>query len=124
MLLQTLFGLFGIVQYWLAEIACERLLPDPPYEPGYLAGVPWVLADEKDPKAEAPSNSGFTSPKTILPRLPTRSPNRRPNPTRCWTDIRTAPLYCKHWQPIPLNLNGTDAQSFAFSTTAVARWPL
>ena len=32
---------------------CNDFLPDPPYEAGTLVGVPWVLADAKDPKKEA-----------------------------------------------------------------------
>jgi hypothetical protein len=32
---------------------CNDFLPDPPYEAGTLVGVPWVLADTKDPKKEA-----------------------------------------------------------------------
>jgi hypothetical protein len=33
--------------------SCNDFLPDPPYEAGDLVGVPWVLADAKDPKKEA-----------------------------------------------------------------------
>ncbi|HSW22910.1 MAG TPA: hypothetical protein VLJ62_09095, partial [Burkholderiaceae bacterium] len=32
---------------------CNDFLPDPPYSAGYLAGVPWVLADAQDPAKEA-----------------------------------------------------------------------
>jgi len=32
---------------------CNDFLPDPPYSAGYLAGVPWVLANDKDPTKEA-----------------------------------------------------------------------
>ena len=41
-------------KYNLAHIYnCNDFLPDPPYEAGTLIGVPWVLADAKDPKKEA-----------------------------------------------------------------------
>mgnify|MGYP003694405729 CR=1 FL=1 len=41
-------------KYNLAHIYnCNDFLPDPPYEAGTLVGVPWVLADAKDPKREA-----------------------------------------------------------------------
>jgi hypothetical protein len=41
-------------KYNLAHIYnCNDFLPDPPYEAGTLVGVPWVLADAKDPKTEA-----------------------------------------------------------------------
>ncbi|HUR33874.1 MAG TPA: hypothetical protein VM032_08760 [Vicinamibacterales bacterium] len=41
-------------KYNLAHIYnCNDFLPDPPYEAGPLVGVPWVMADSKDPKKEA-----------------------------------------------------------------------
>ncbi len=45
---------------------CNDFLPDPPYSAGYLAGVPWVLADDKDPKNEAPDASTFPAEKNYL----------------------------------------------------------
>jgi len=57
MLAKKLFGLFNISDYWNAEIVCRRFRPDPPYAPGYLAGVPWVLADTREPKLEAAAAS-------------------------------------------------------------------
>ena len=45
---------FGEGQYNNAHIFnCNDFLPDPPYEAGTLVGVPWVMADAKDPKKEA-----------------------------------------------------------------------
>ena len=61
MLLQKLYALFGINDYWNAGIACRRFRPDPPYKPGYLAGVPWVLADAQDPKVEAAATVSFAA---------------------------------------------------------------
>lgn len=40
--------------------ACNDFLPDPPYSAGYLAGVPWVLANDKDPTREASNETNFT----------------------------------------------------------------
>lgn len=41
-------------KYNLAHIYnCNDFLPDLPYKAGTLVGVPWVLADAKDPKKEA-----------------------------------------------------------------------
>ncbi|MDB5894573.1 MAG: hypothetical protein JWQ88_2104, partial [Rhodoferax sp.] len=57
MLAKQLFGLFNIAEYWNAQIVCRRFRPDPPYSPGYLAGVAWVLADAKDAKLEAPAGA-------------------------------------------------------------------
>jgi hypothetical protein len=59
MLLQKLYGLFGINDYWNAGIACRHFRPDESYKPGYLAGVPWVLADAQEPKTEAAVSSHF-----------------------------------------------------------------
>ena len=53
-LIKSLLAAVGITEYWLAHIySCSDFLPDPPYSAGYLAGVPWVLADDKNPKIEA-----------------------------------------------------------------------
>ena len=41
---------------------CNDFLPDPPYSAGYLAGVPWVLANDKDPIKEAGDETYFTLP--------------------------------------------------------------
>jgi len=38
---------------------CNDFLPDPPYEHGYLAGVPWVFADAKDPSKEASDDTNL-----------------------------------------------------------------
>ncbi|MDB5847134.1 MAG: hypothetical protein JWP29_886 [Rhodoferax sp.] len=70
MLLQKVYSLFGITDYYNAGVACRRFRPDPPYTPGYLAGVPWVLADAKDPKVEA---GGFlpAGPQNYLAQMAT-----------------------------------------------------
>ncbi|GBL44757.1 hypothetical protein SFMTTN_0558 [Sulfuriferula multivorans] len=60
-LIQSLLAALGIqasARYSL-PINCSNFLPDPPYTPGDLAGVPWVLADAQDERKEAPAASYF-----------------------------------------------------------------
>ena len=70
---QSVLAALGVAQTtWHVHIDnCNDFLPDPPYSAGYLAGVPWVLADAKDPKNEAPT----TRPSRRRQQLPRgRSP--------------------------------------------------
>lgn len=48
---------------------CEDFLPDPPYSAGQLAGVPWVLADAKDPRLEAGDAVSFGPSNNYLAQL-------------------------------------------------------
>jgi hypothetical protein len=51
---EKLLGAFGNFSSWEVHMGvCSDFLPDPPYSAGYLAGVPWVLANPKDPTQEA-----------------------------------------------------------------------
>jgi len=51
---QNIVAALGPYHYWDVHIGvCNDFLPDPPYSAGYLAGVPWVLANAKDPTKEA-----------------------------------------------------------------------
>ena len=51
---QNILAALGPYHYWDVHIGvCNDFLPDPPYSAGYLAGVPWVLANAKDPTREA-----------------------------------------------------------------------
>jgi len=53
-LIRSLVSALGPYDYWDVHIGvCNDFLPDPPYSAGYLAGVPWVLANDKDPTKEA-----------------------------------------------------------------------
>jgi hypothetical protein len=71
----------GVSDFWRADIfSCNDFLPDPPYSAGYLAGVPWVLADAKNPNNEAPDSATFPLPQnyltqiaSVLTELPARS---------------------------------------------------
>jgi len=52
---QSVLAALGPWSAWQVHIGvCNDFLPDPPYEPGYLGGVPWVLADAQEPTKEAP----------------------------------------------------------------------
>jgi hypothetical protein len=68
--IRALLNAFGVTEYWRVHLYnCNDFLPDPPYSPGYLAGVPWVLADDKDPKSEAPDASLFPPQKNYLAQI-------------------------------------------------------
>ena len=75
-LVQQVLAAVGVSQYWFAHIySCSDFRPDPPYAPGYLAGVPWVLADTKDPKVEAPGETFFPDAGNYLKAIATASLN-------------------------------------------------
>lgn len=66
-LIRTLLAAVGVSDYWQAHLYnCSDFLPDPPYSAGYLAGVPWVLADDKNPTREAPDDASFTPANNYL----------------------------------------------------------
>lgn len=66
-LVRNVMAALGPYEYWHVHIGtCNDFLPDPPYSPGYLAGVPWVLADDKDPSKEAADDATFTPENNYL----------------------------------------------------------
>ena len=66
-LIQSVISALGPFNYWDTHIGvCNDFLPDPPYSPGYLAGVPWVLADDKDPTKEAGDDTSFVDSNNYL----------------------------------------------------------
>jgi hypothetical protein len=57
---QSVLSSLGPWKDWQVHIGvCNDFLPDGPYKPGYLAGVPWVLADAQEPTKEAADGSTF-----------------------------------------------------------------
>ena len=67
-LVEKVLGAFGAFQPWDVHIGvCSDFLPDPPYSAGYLAGVPWVLADPKDPVSEAADAASLPPETTVAP---------------------------------------------------------
>jgi hypothetical protein len=76
-LVQNVMAALGPYNSWNVHIGyCNDFLPEPPYEPGYLAGVPWVFADAKDPTKEAsddtnlPANNYLTAIATASIQTP------------------------------------------------------
>jgi hypothetical protein len=69
-LIRLLLAAVGITDYYQAHIySCSDFRPDPPYSAGYLAGVPWVLADDKNPKIEAADDTTFTAGNNYLAQI-------------------------------------------------------
>lgn len=73
-LVQNVMAALGPFDSWNVHIGyCNDFLPDPPYSPGYLAGVPWVLADAKDPSKEASDATNFAPANNYLAAIATAS---------------------------------------------------
>ena len=71
-LVQTLLATLGVNQddAWSIPIwSCMSFPPDPPYSPGSLAGVPWVLADDKQPTIEAAPETEFSDAQNYLKQI-------------------------------------------------------
>jgi hypothetical protein len=69
---QNVISALGPYNYWQVHIGvCNDFLPDPPYKPGYLAGVPWVLVDAKDPTKEASDDTNFGPSNNYLAAIAT-----------------------------------------------------
>jgi hypothetical protein len=70
-LIENLLAALGInanAMYSL-PINCNNFLPDPPYTPGDLAGVPWVLADAQDARKEAAAELHFKPEQNYLQKM-------------------------------------------------------
>ena len=71
-LVQNVMAALGPFNSWNVHIgSCNDFLPDPPYSPGYLAGVPWVLANDKDPSKEASDATNFAPANNYLAAIAT-----------------------------------------------------
>jgi hypothetical protein len=70
---QTLLAAVGVAGAGWRIYSCSDFLPDKPYSAGYLAGVPWVLADDKNPKNEAADGVTFSAANNYLARIATAS---------------------------------------------------
>lgn len=71
-LVQNVMAALGPFNRWDVVIGtCNDFLPDPPYSPGYLAGVPWVLANDKDPGKEASDDTNFSPANNYLHAIAT-----------------------------------------------------
>lgn len=68
-LIRNLLAALGISDYWTPDIYCKNFLPDPPYRPGDLAGVPWVLADALDERKEAAAELHFKPEQNYLTQM-------------------------------------------------------
>jgi hypothetical protein len=72
--IQNVLSALGPWKYYDVHIgSCNDFLPDPPYSAGYLAGVPWVLADAKDPTKEASDDTSFVPANNYLAAIATAS---------------------------------------------------
>jgi hypothetical protein len=59
-LIQSVISALGPFNYWDTHIGvCNDFLPDPPYSPGYLAGVPWSSRRRQGSDQEASDDTNF-----------------------------------------------------------------
>ena len=68
--IKAVLSALGVKDYWRVDLYnCNDFLPEPPYSAGYLAGVPWVLGDTKNPKNEAPDAATFAPAQNYLAQM-------------------------------------------------------
>ena len=69
-LIEALLNALGSNEYWRVHLySCNDFLPDKAYPAAYLAGVPWVLADAKQPQNEADDDATFTPENNYLAKI-------------------------------------------------------
>jgi hypothetical protein len=122
-LVKALLAAVGVTDYWMAHVySCSDFLPDPPYSAGYLAGVPWVLADDRNPAAEAADSVTLPDAKNYLAHMAAAAIQ----PPAAATPV----LYANQSGPALLQAlvsysvqkeKGDAAESFALSSAAVSQ---
>jgi hypothetical protein len=119
-LIKILLAAVGVTDYWLAHIySCSDFLPDGPYKPGYLAGVPWVLADDKNPKNEAADTVAFTAANNYLAQIAAAS-TKTPGSTTVLTTSQAGPALLQALVSYSVQKEQGDAvENFALSSAAV-----
>jgi len=121
LLLKNVLGLFGITQYWATEMSCIRFLTDPPFEAGYLAGVPWVLADDKDPKSEAPGAAVFKPEQNYLKDIADALSKPQVEADRLLDNYQSGPALLQALIAYSARLDKHDAALSYASASAVAK---
>lgn len=121
--IRSLLNAFGIRDYWRVHLYnCNDFLPDPPYSAGYLAGTPWVLADDKNPKNEAPDASTFPPQKNYLTQIGNALSQTSAVGNRILQLHQSGPALLQALVAFSVQKEQGDAvESFAFSSNAVTR---
>ena len=121
--IRALLNALGVRDYWRVHLYnCNDFLPDPPYSAGYLAGVPWVLGDEKNPKNEAPDTSTFPPQKNYLLQIANATTQSPAFADRVLTSQQAGPALLQALVAYSVQKEQGDAvESFAFSGNVVTR---
>lgn len=122
-LIEKVLGAVGVTQYWNAHIYnCSDFRPDPPYAAGYLAGVPWVLADAKDPTVEAADQTTFAPADNYLAQISAASLNASTFGGPVLYKNQSGPTLLQALAAYSVQEESGDAMTgFAVSSSAVAK---
>ena len=122
-LVQTLLATLGVNQddAWSIPIwSCMSFPPDPPYSPGSLAGVPWVLADDKQPTIEAAPETEFSDAQNYLQQIADALTMPQAQSDAKLSAFQSGPALLEALAACSVQLERHDAvQSFAFLSAAV-----
>lgn len=120
-LIRNLLASVGIAEYWLAHIySCNDFLPDPPYSAGYLAGVPWVLADDRNPKNEAADEVTFAAGNNYLAKIAAASIQKPATAAPVLYANQSGPALLQALVSYSVQKEQNDAvENFALSSAAV-----
>ncbi len=120
--IRALLQAFGVRDYWRVHLYnCNDFLPDPPYSPGYLAGVPWVLGTRRIRRTKRRTRPRSRHRKTISLRSARRC--RKPRRSPIASSIRTSqgPRCSRRSSPTPCRRSGAMRSSLSRSEAASSR---
>lgn len=101
---------------------CVSFPPDPPYEPGSLAGVPWVLADPQQPTQEASSATTFKPEQNYLSSMAEALGKEAAAADRLLSGYQAGPSLLQALVACSAQMERHDsAQSFALSSKAITQ---
>ncbi|HKE95454.1 MAG TPA: hypothetical protein VKB34_14165, partial [Povalibacter sp.] len=120
-LVKNVMAAVGPYNFWDVHIGyCNDFLPDPPYSPGYLAGVPWVLADAKEPGKEAADDATFTQDNNYLEAIATAAVQRPEVGKSVLDACQSGPALLQTLAAYSVQLEQGDAvERFAINSNAI-----
>lgn len=122
-LVQNLLAALGINAnaIYSLPINCNNFLPDPPYIPGDLAGVPWVLADAQDERKEAAADLSFKPAQNYLQKMANVLTQSKTAADALLNQYQSDPPLLQALLAYSVNLERHDAVQSWFETTGVLR---
>ena len=121
-LIDALLAPFGVKSWQTPITSSSEFLPDGVIHPGYLAGVPWVLADDQDPKLEAPDAATLKGEANYLANIAAASIKAPSIAAGELQPLQAGPSLLAALASYSVQMEQGDAAvGFALSTTAVDR---